>query len=322
MGVTKDALGRIRTIDKCLQNNLRKWTLEDLRRACSKYLIEENDRQSEVAVRTTQKDLEHMRNGKFGYDAPIEVYERKYYRYTDPNFTIYDQPIGKEEMSILREAMDVLVQFKSFSLFDEYQGVLKKLEDKIFREQGAKPIVHLESNPHLKGLEFLDTLYHGILNRLVLRINYQPFNQNSPSEWVFHPLLLKEYNNRWFCIGHLDQDERIANLAIDRIQKIEPDFTVDYEDFDFDGEQYFKHVIGVSVNPAFPPKDVYISADANSAPYIETKPLHASQELVERFEDGSCRFKLFIQPNYEFKSRIRSFGEGVAIERPAANQQD
>lgn len=314
MGVTKDALGRIRTIDKCLQNNLRRWSLEDLRQACSKYLIEQNNKQSEVALRTTQKDLEHMRNGKFGYHAPIEVYERKYYRYSDPDFTIYDQPIGKEEMSILKEAMDVLVQFKSFSLFDEYQGVLKKLEDKIFRERGAKPIVHLESNPHLKGLEFLDTLYHGILNRLVLRINYQSFSQSEPTEWIFHPLLLKEYNNRWFCIGHLDQDERISNLAIDRIESIEPDFTLDYEDLNFDGEKHFKHVIGVSVNPELTPKDVYILADFRSAPYIITKPIHPSQQVVEQYEDGSCKFKLHIQLNYEFESIIRSYGEGVWVE--------
>ena len=83
MARNKNALLRYRTIDRCLRNTSRRWTLADLVDACSDALYEYEGKPDLVSTRTVQLDLQIMRSDRLGYEAPIEVYDRKYYRYAD-----------------------------------------------------------------------------------------------------------------------------------------------------------------------------------------------------------------------------------------------
>ncbi|MEM6633694.1 MAG: phytanoyl-CoA dioxygenase, partial [Bacteroidota bacterium] len=127
MALNKNALIRYRTIDKCLQNPYRRWTLEDLIEACSESLYEYEGKQVNVSRRTVQLDIQNMRSEKLGYNAPIEVYDRKFYRYADPNYSLTDLPINESDLSVLMESVEMLKQFSDFSLFSELKGLLHKL---------------------------------------------------------------------------------------------------------------------------------------------------------------------------------------------------
>ena len=70
MPVSKNALIRYRTIDRCLRNHYRKWTLADLIDACSDALSEYEGRDENVSRRTVQADIQMMRSDKLGYNAP------------------------------------------------------------------------------------------------------------------------------------------------------------------------------------------------------------------------------------------------------------
>ena len=61
MPVSKNALIRYKTIDNCLRNHYRKWTLEDLIDACSDALSEYEGRDENVSRRTVQADIQIMR---------------------------------------------------------------------------------------------------------------------------------------------------------------------------------------------------------------------------------------------------------------------
>lgn len=64
MPVSKNALIRYKTIDNCLRNHYRKWTLEDLIDACSDALSEYEGRDENVSRRTVQADIQMMRSDK------------------------------------------------------------------------------------------------------------------------------------------------------------------------------------------------------------------------------------------------------------------
>ena len=81
MPVSKNALIRYKTIDRCLRNRYRKWTLEDLIEECSNALYEYEGRDEGVSRRTIQMDIQMMRSDKLGYNAPIKVVDHKYYIY-------------------------------------------------------------------------------------------------------------------------------------------------------------------------------------------------------------------------------------------------
>ena len=54
-----------------------------------------------VSLRTIQGDIQMMRSDKLGYNAPIEVYDLKYYRYSDPDYTITGMPLSSNDVDVL-----------------------------------------------------------------------------------------------------------------------------------------------------------------------------------------------------------------------------
>lgn len=317
MALNKNALIRYKTIDKCLQNNYREWTLDDLIEACSNALYEYEGREVNVSKRTIQLDIQMMRSDKLGYNAPIVVYDKKFYQYEDPEYSITDIPLNENDMSVLTETVEMLKQFKDFSLFSELGGIIQRLEDKVYTEKTKQSaIIHLDKNENLKGLEHLDTLYQAILKKMVLRITYKSFKARTASEVVFHPFILKEFNNRWFLVGKTSEKKPIATFALDRIIKVDYDLNIPYLDINFNGEEYYKNTIGVTVLREEHVQEIHLKVDKSNAPYVLTKPLHHTQEIIEELEDGSIIVRLYVHINYEFERVILGFGGCIEVIKP------
>ena len=317
MALNKNALIRYKTIDKCLQNHYRQWTLNDLIEACSEALYEYENRDVNVSKRSVQLDIQMMRSDKLGYNAPIEVYDRKYYRYADENYSITNIPLTENDMNVLAETVEMLKQFKDFSLFSELGGIIQKLEDKVYTEQTKQDaIIHLDKNEHLKGLNHLDVLYQAILKRICLRITYQSFTARKAGEIPFHPYILKEYNNRWFVVGRKHQDKQILSLALDRIQAIDFDLDLPYRKYDFDGDTHYKDTVGVTVLNESSLYEVQLKVDRQNAPYVLTKPFHHSQQLLEKLPDGSIIVQVKVHLNFEFERLVLGFGNSIEVLTP------
>lgn len=108
MPANKNALIRYRTIDNCLRNRYRRWTLDDLVQACSDALYDMEGITKGVCARTVQMDIQMMRSDKLGYNAPVEVYDKTYYRYADPDYSISDMPLSQEDCKLLKKAITLL----------------------------------------------------------------------------------------------------------------------------------------------------------------------------------------------------------------------
>ena len=108
MPANKNALIRYKTIDRCLRNRFRLWTIDDLTDACSVALREMEGVTQGVSVRTVQGDLQMMRSDTLGYNAPIEVFDRVYYRYADPDYSINGMPLTEDDCRLLRQAVEML----------------------------------------------------------------------------------------------------------------------------------------------------------------------------------------------------------------------
>ncbi len=128
MPVNKNALIRYRTIDRCLRNKYRRWTLDDLVEACSDALYDMEGITRGVSVRTVQADIQVMRSDKLGYEAPIEVYDSKYYRYADDDYSISNSPLDSDMCNLISDALDKLKQFETILPVNELGEVKHKLE--------------------------------------------------------------------------------------------------------------------------------------------------------------------------------------------------
>ncbi|MCU0449086.1 MAG: WYL domain-containing protein, partial [Bernardetiaceae bacterium] len=61
---------------------------------------------------------------------------------------------------------------------------------------------------------------------------------------------------------------------------------------------------------------------ADNLPYVETKPLHPSQQVLERRPDGSGVVQIQVQHNYELEREILGFGNSVEVLAPASLRQN
>lgn len=313
MASNKNALIRYKTIDQCLRNTMRRWTLEDLIDACSDALYEYEGKDVYVSKRTVQLDIQMMRSDKLGYNAPIEVYQRKYYRYAEEGYSIMNIPVTENDVKVMNDAIQVLRQFKDFSLFKEMDGVLQRLEDSVYSSQkNNRAIIHLDKNEQLKGLEFIDPLYNAIQQKTVIEIVYQSFKAEKPSTILVHPQLLKEFNNRWFLLALVKNTK--TTFALDRISSIKILENVSYIDQMIEGDVYYKDVVGVTVSNARPQR-ISFWIDKANAPYVITKPFHKSQRLIKQTEKGST-FNILVIPNFELERLILGFGDSIEVLKP------
>ena len=318
MPVNRNALIRYKTIDNCLRRRNRRWTLEDLIEACSDALYEYEGIDKGISKRTVQMDIQMMRSDKLGYNAPIEVYENKYYRYSDPDYSITNSPLTEDDMKLMGETVEMLRQFEGFSAFSGMEDVLGRLEDHVTAmRHRRKPVILLERNENLKGLKFIDPLYKAILAKKPVKIIYKSFKARDMQKFIFSPFFLKEFRNRWFVYGWKKGAGMLFNLALDRIHEMGNAPGEEYQENKMiDPDTFFDNLIGVTKNINDKAHRVRFWAAPGQVPYIETKPLHKSQFVVQRNEDGSAIFQMEVVLNYELEKDLLGFGEGVKVLSP------
>lgn len=319
MPANKNALLRYKTIDNCLRNRYRKWTLDDLIDACSDALSELEGRDENISRRTVQADIQMMRSDKLGYNAPIVVKENKYYTYEDPDYSITDVPLTEQDTAMMVDAVGVLKQLSGFSAFAGMEDIIGRLEDHVSAVRHEKrPIIYFEKNDSLTGLHYITPLYEAISAERPVLMTYHSFKNPRENSFIFSPYVLKEFRNRWFVFGRKAGKTGVLNLALDRIQSIGPvpkdvEFTPIGK---FNPETYFNDLIGVTKDRTMKPQKVRFWAEAWQVPYIKTKPLHKSQMVVEIDEEGNGIFQIEVILNYELEKDLLGFGESITVLSP------
>jgi len=128
MPANKNALIRYKTIDRCLRNRYKRWTLDDLVDACSDALYDMEGIAKGISKRTIQSDIQMMRSDKLGFYAPIEVYDNKFYRYADPEYSISDSPITTDDYKALLQAITLIQQCEANGVTADLGMALTKVK--------------------------------------------------------------------------------------------------------------------------------------------------------------------------------------------------
>ncbi|MDE5880896.1 MAG: WYL domain-containing protein [Muribaculaceae bacterium] len=320
MPLNRATLIRISTIDRCLQNRYRRWTINDLIDACTDALAEYEGRSNPVSRRTFQNDLALMRSDRLGYNAPIVVRENKYYEYEDPDFSITHLPLNDEGLHALNSALDILRQLQGFPQLESSIDTISKLNEQISRHTGSSvPAMDMETVSGYRGAKFIGTIYDAVRRRQTITIEYQSFKARQAKRLIVYPYLLKEYRNRWFLIGEKSTNKvpQVNIFALDRIHSVEPEKTHPFKEcVDFDPEHFFDDTIGVTRLISDKARRVVIRIDCYNAPYVESKPFHKSQKVEQRFRDGSIQISLKVVINMELERLILGFGGHVEVIAP------
>ena len=317
MPITKNALIRYHTLDRCFGNPGRNYDVEALLEACNDALLELDPNSNGIKRRQLYDDIRFMESSQ-GWDIDLEktkIGRSVYYRYSDTNFSINNQPINELEAEQLKSAMMVLSRFKGMPQFEWINELLPKLDQSFNLIDSPQEIMSFESNPYVVGIEHLDVLFNAILYKKSLLISYRSFKSDIDNHFIFFPYHLKQFNSRWFAFGKNDQYDTITNLALDRIKTIE-DSTESYdENKSVDFNEYFEDIVGVTISDTEKLIKIQLQVDEQLAPYIRTKPLHGSQKEIKKTLTNII-FSIEVIPNFELEKLILSFGEQMKVISP------
>jgi len=316
MSINKNALLRYQVLDRCFRNTGRKYFWQDLLDEINKALVEFNGPGSGIKRRQLFDDIRFMESEQ-GWSIPLDRKKdgrKVYYRYSDPEFSISNQPLNESEVSQIEAAISVLSRFAGAPQFEAVQELVPVLKDRLGLDHQSKEVIGLESNIDLKGIGYLSRLYDAIINEQVLEVDYQDFKSDEPFMLTFHPYYLKQYNNRWFVFG-LNEENGVPtwNLPLDRIESIKS-IQKDYQQTDIDWNDYFYDIIGVTRYKDKEPETVVLEFTKDTAPYVETKPLHPTQKTD--WKEDKLKVTIEVIPNFELESLLLSFGATVEIVSP------
>jgi len=320
----KNALLRYRIIDKCLKNEQRPYpTKEDMRFACEESLYG-STLGEHICDSTIEKDMYAMR---MEMDAPIK-YSKRYggYYYSDENFSINEIPLSQDDIQSIKFAASTLAQFKDADIFKQFGFALDKIIDRVSAvEDSKKPTienkVQFETGVRNVGSDYLAPLLTAIEQKKVVYFSYQSFVSGEKKPRKVTPLLLKEYRNRWYTITFDMVKSAIITYALDRITDFETSDEDGLVPVNFNPDTYFKHAVGITANENDRPETITFKASNVAAKYIDSQPLHASQEKIKEGKNRTT-FTLFANTSEELIRELLSYSYGLEIVSPKGLREE
>ena len=179
--------------------------------------------------------------------------------------------------------------------------------------RNMKDRILFEDIPH--GTEYLQTVIDAMQRGKELQIIYQPFD-GQRATYHLQPYAMKVYNQRWYILGYLREQDGICNIALDRTIEMELTDEAFVVPTDFDAEEYYANTVGIFVNEDLKPQKVILRVYGLHVEYMRSLPLHSSQKEI-KISDGEYsdfQYRLCLTP--ELATKILSMGEKVEVLEP------
>lgn len=318
MPKSKNAEFRFQVLDRCFSDFRHKYTVDDLLEKVNEQLYDANGRDSMIKMRQLRSDLNAIRK-MLPEDVYLDAipYEGKqcYYRYSEADFSIYKNELSVSEVQNLRSTIEMLSKYRGLPSNGWLEEVISNLEIRFGVKGNAENLVSFGQNEQLKGIEYLSEIIDATINHQPLEIDYISANGNYHKH-ILHPYFVKQYNGRWYLFGLDDNEERIKNLAFDRIQSIVNSNHVFRKNESINFNTYFDYVVGVTVPYANEAEliDIKLRFSPSRFKYVTSKPIHKSQVIISEDE---CIISLSLYKTLELEQQLFSFGPDVEVLYPA-----
>ena len=316
MSTNKHATIRYNALDRCYRNPGRRYYIDDLIEECNNAINNFDPESFGVQKRQVYADINFMISDA-GFQAPIERVrdgKKVFLRYEEgSNFSISNQPLNESEFNQLQQAILTLNRFKGLPQFSWIEELSMRLESD-FKLQSTMQVIEFEQNPYLKGLEHFDDIFNAIVYKKVVKVEYKGYKHDVTQIMELSPSYLKQYNNRWYLLAYNHEFKALSHLALDRIIDIK-EVKIKYLESEIDFTVYFEDVIGVTINKESEPIEILLEFSNEQWKYINSKPLHGSQKVIEQ-KENTIVISLEVQINFELERLIFSFGSSVKVLKP------
>ena len=305
---------RERVIDRCLRNR-RGYSTFEIMEACNR-VLEEHGYIPVSAPNTIRNDISSIQDRYHIVVEEIRSGKSRRYRYKDPSFSMFSTPLNDNEVAQLSQTVEMLRRFEGTPGFEWVEEIITHFKSTMLAPTMSEPVIGFDDNKLLKGMEFYTRIYESIINKKVLIVDYRPFGKEVVSNNI-HPYYMRQYNNRWFFFAFNEERNMITTYALDRVEGLRVSNKQYIENTFCDFSSYFDDIVGVSKKPQQEPTTIKLKVTNEQYDYLESKPIHQSQKLIERTEEYSI-ISICVILNYEIQTQVLALGETVEVLEPTA----
>ncbi|MDP3928863.1 MAG: WYL domain-containing protein [Bacteroidota bacterium] len=180
-------------------------------------------------------------------------------------------------------------------------------------------LVQFDNNLRLQGTEHLKTLLVAIQNKRYASFKHTNYHTDKTTNYRFKPILLKQYQYRWYVVGELENGE-YRTFGCDRIADLNVEAKTFVAKNTKEVRKKFEQVIGLNYSDG-EMKKVRLQLTPLQAKYLKAAPIHASQ-YVESETEESVIFVLNLIPNYELVQKILQMSSQAKVLSPASLKAD
>ena len=162
------------------------------------------------------------------------------------------------------------------------------------------------------GNDYLKPIIEAMKENRRIEIEYKQFGNDYSSTFLIEPYCVKLFEGRWYVLGK-NNFGKVRVYCLDRIIDLDTlDETFELpKDFDSDFDSHYGVVIGSDMKRRY----IVLRAYGVQRDYIESLPLHKSQEIIDETEKYAD-FSLYVAPTFDFQQKLLSFGSAVEVIKP------
>jgi len=258
--------------------------------------LEEKDFQ--ISARTLERDINRIR-ADYGLEIVYDKLKNGYY-------------IDEENS----------VKVESFFKFLEISTLADIFNQSLKDSNKILDYVDFDDSKNLKGIQNLRGILLAIDQNREIHFVHENYYNKTLKNYTIIPLLLKEYENRWYVIGVPDGLDEFRTFGIDRVHQLKLGKIVKRKTSKLKKQlKQFDNIIGLDFSSQNPQK-ISLLIDALHIKYLKALPLHHSQKIHEKTMDGKKQVDYFLIPNYEFKVQILKMGTYASVIQPESLKEE
>lgn len=171
------------------------------------------------------------------------------------------------------------------------------------------------------GHQYLVSLGNAIKENKKIKVEYRAFIKGETKEYVACPYAMKVYRQRWYVLCKVDKEDKLKNLAIDRILHLELTDTSFKLPANFSAEDYYAGSVGIWMTEKQQRESVVIRAYGIQVDYLRTLPFHSSQEVIAT-TDTYSDFQYYLVVTPDLVRQILARGSELEVIKPASLRQE
>jgi predicted DNA-binding transcriptional regulator YafY len=316
MTLSKSAYRRYKIIDSLIRSTIKPYpSMIDIQEACL------NKLDFFPPVVTIEKDIRNMKEPKpDGFDAPIKYCrQNRGYYYTNPNFSINSVGLTDLDIESIKESIELLQNIGGSRVSIRFKQAIDKIlttfQEEFPENDTNRKLIQTDYVNGSRGFKNFDLLFSACKDKTPISFVHYSFQKREYKAVIVHPILLKEFDNRWYLIGFSEYHNSLRTFGFDRIyEPIQVKVKYKVQDAHLI-ESYCNDIYGVYPFENQPKQKVVFRTTPLITNYFESYPIHESQQ-AKKYEYGHCEFTIDVIPSVELVRELRSYGRELRVLSP------